>query len=53
MLDAVQMSLCDTQGQLFELSGRYGYAGEPFIRSFRGNECGVFSVSFPQSGNGC
>lgn len=34
MLDALQMSLCDTQGQLFELSGKYGYASGPFVRSF-------------------
>lgn len=34
MLDSLQLSLCDTQGQLFELSGKYGYASEPFVRGF-------------------
>ena len=34
MLDSLQLSLCDTQGQLFELSHKYGYASEPFVRGF-------------------
>ena len=34
MLDSLQLSLCDTQGQLFELSGKYGYASKPFVRGF-------------------
>ena len=34
MLNSLQMALCDTQGQLFELSAEQGYASESFIKAY-------------------
>ena len=34
MLNSLQMTLCDTQGQLFELAAEQGYASEAFIKSY-------------------
>ena len=34
MLNSLQMTLCDTQGQLFELAAEHGYASEAFIMSY-------------------
>ena len=34
MRDPWEMTQCDTQGQLFELSAKRGYASEPFIKAF-------------------
>ena len=36
MLDSIQLQLCDVQGRLFELSGKY--ASEDFIRTFMTSE---------------
>lgn len=34
MNKSLQLTLCDTQGKLFELSGKRGYDSETFIKSF-------------------
>lgn len=34
MNKSLQLTLCDTQGKLFELSGERGYDSEAFIKSF-------------------
>ena len=34
MLNSLQMALCDTQGQLFELAVERGYASETFIKAY-------------------
>ncbi|MCR4682347.1 MAG: hypothetical protein K5647_03330 [Clostridiales bacterium] len=34
MLNSLQLTLCDTQGQLFELAAERGYASEAFIKSY-------------------
>lgn len=34
MNKSLQLTLCDTQGQLFELSGKLGYDSETFIKTF-------------------
>ena len=34
MLNSLQMALCDTQGQLFELSAEQGYTSESFIKAY-------------------
>lgn len=34
MNKSLQLTLCDTQGKLFELSGKRGYDSETFIRAF-------------------
>ena len=34
MNKSLQLTLCDTQGKLFELSGERGYDSESFIKSF-------------------
>lgn len=34
MCRSLQLTLCDTQGQLFELAAEHGYTGESFIRAF-------------------
>ena len=34
MLNALQMALCDTQGELFELAAERGYASETFIKAY-------------------
>ena len=34
MRDPWEMAQCDTQGQLFELSAKRGYASEAFIKAF-------------------
>lgn len=34
MLNSLQMALCDTQGQLFELAAERGYASETFIKEY-------------------
>ena len=34
MLNSLQMTLCDTQGQLFELAAERGYASETFIKAY-------------------
>lgn len=34
MNKSLQLALCDTQGKLFELSGKRGYDSEAFIKSF-------------------
>ncbi len=34
MTKSLQLTLCDTQGKLFELSGERGYDSETFIKSF-------------------
>ena len=34
MNKSLQLTLCDTQGKLFELSGERGYDSEKFIKSF-------------------
>ena len=34
MCKSLQLTLCDTQGQLFELSGENGYDSEAFIKVF-------------------
>lgn len=34
MNKSLQLTLCDTQGQLFELSGKLGYDSESFIKTF-------------------
>ena len=34
MNKSLQLTLCDTQGKLFELSGERGYDSETFIKSF-------------------
>lgn len=34
MLNSLQMTLCDTQGQLFELAAEQGYASEAFIKAY-------------------
>ena len=34
MNKSLQLTLCDTQGKLFELSGERGYDSETFIRAF-------------------
>lgn len=34
MSRSLQLSLCDTQGQLFELSSKYGYNSEAFIKAY-------------------
>ena len=31
---SLQLTLCDTQGQLFELGSVYGYSSEDFIKAF-------------------
>ena len=31
---SLQLTLCDTQGKLFELSGKRGYDSESFIKAF-------------------
>ena len=34
MIGSLELALCDTQGQLFELSGERGVASEAFIKAF-------------------
>lgn len=34
MLNSLQMALCDTQGQLFELAADRGYASEAFVKAY-------------------
>lgn len=34
MQNSLQMALCDTQGQLFELSAEQGYTSESFIKAY-------------------
>ena len=34
MNESLQLTLCDTQGKLFELSGERGYDSEAFIKAF-------------------
>ena len=34
MNKSLQLTLCDTQGKLFELSGKRGYDSESFIKAF-------------------
>ena len=34
MNKSLQLTLCDTQGKVFELSGERGYASEAFIKAF-------------------
>lgn len=34
MCKSLMLTLCDTQGQLFELSGERGYSSEAFIKAF-------------------
>lgn len=34
MLNSLQLALCDTQGQLFELSAEQGYTSESFIKTY-------------------
>ena len=34
MNKSLQLTLCDTQGKLFELSGERGYDSESFIKAF-------------------
>lgn len=34
MNQSLRLAICDTQGQLFELAGKRGYASEDFIKSF-------------------
>lgn len=34
MCKSLQITLCDTQGQLFELSAEQGYASESFIKAY-------------------
>ena len=34
MNKSLQLTLCDTQGKLFELSGERGYDSEAFIKAF-------------------
>lgn len=34
MSRSLQLSLCDLQGQLFELSSKYGYNSEAFIKAY-------------------
>lgn len=34
MNKSLQLTLCDTQGKLFELSGKRGYDSETFIKTF-------------------
>lgn len=34
MLNSLQLTLCDTQGQLFELAADQGYASETFIKAY-------------------
>ena len=34
MNKSLQLTLCDTQGKLFELSGERGYDSESFIKTF-------------------
>ena len=34
MLNSLQMALCDTQGQLFELVAERGYASEAFVKAY-------------------
>ena len=34
MNKSLQLTLCDTQGKLFELSGERGYDSETFIKAF-------------------
>ena len=38
MLNSLEIALCDTQGQLFELSGQRGVASEAFIKAFMTSE---------------
>lgn len=34
MLNSLQMTLCDTQGQLFELAAERGYTSEAFVKAY-------------------
>ena len=34
MLNSLQMALCDTQGQLFELAVERGYASDAFVKAY-------------------
>lgn len=34
MSKSLQLALCDTQGQLFELSAKYGYESNSFVKTF-------------------
>ncbi len=34
MSKSLQLALCDTQGQLFELSAKHGYNSEDFIKAY-------------------
>lgn len=38
MYKSLQLALCDTQGQLFELSVAYEYSSETFIKTFMTSE---------------
>ena len=38
MNKSLQLTLCDTQGKVFELSGKRGYGSESFIKSFMTND---------------
>ena len=38
MRDPWEMAQCDTQGQLFELSAKRGYASEAFIKAFMNSD---------------
>lgn len=34
MCKSLQLTLCDTQGQLFELAAEHGYASESFVKAY-------------------
>lgn len=34
MFDSIELTMCDMQGKLFELSAKEGYASESFIKGF-------------------
>ena len=38
MCKSLQLTLCDTQGQLFELAAERGYSSEAFIKAFMTSE---------------
>lgn len=41
MNNSLQLTLCDTQGQLFELSKKLGYDSEAFVKAFMTSDVSV------------
>ena len=41
MCKSLQLTLCDTQGQLFQLAAEHGYSSEAFVKAFMTSQVAV------------